>query len=433
MSAGSRDDFASMRQSARTVQYVGRAGATDVSSWRRMWELVGLIGAPFVASRVADVQVAAGTELGVALVAAMVWLSVRPRVRDVRLRPRKRGMLFAIPAVGILLALASAPVGASSFRYVTVFVGSWFVWLLLVRQAFANARQPARLLLVGTSPLWSTIRRVTSSPILDVYRGEVSASPDDVIVVDPRSQLDSDVHEWLTAMQVAGRHVVNAFEVTETLTGRLAVDAVARHWSTALQPVPRRYLSVKRWLDVAAVLVLSPIIVVVSLVTAIVILIESGRPVLFVQERVGKDGEPFRMLKFRTMIQAAEKDGASFACQDDARVTRIGRFLRKYRIDEFPQFWNVLRGEMSIIGPRPEQRGFAEDFEHAIAHYQVRHAVRPGITGWAQVHQGYAAGTNETDVKLSYDLYYAKHVSVGLDAEVAARTVWTILTGSGSR
>ena len=176
-----------------------------------------------------------------------------------------------------------------------------------------------------------------------------------------------------------------------------------------------------------------PIIVPVSIVTAVVILLESGRPILFVQERVGKDGRPFRMLKFRTMVPTAEKDGAAFACEGDARVTRIGRFLRTYRIDEFPQFWNVLRGEMSIIGPRPEQCGFAEDFEHAIAHYHVRHAVLPGITGWAQTHQGYAAGADETDVKLSFDLYYAKHVSLGLDAEIVARTLQTLATGFGAR
>jgi lipopolysaccharide/colanic/teichoic acid biosynthesis glycosyltransferase len=155
--------------------------------------------------------------------------------------------------------------------------------------------------------------------------------------------------------------------------------------------------------------------------------------VLFRQERVGLAGKPFSMLKFRSMCMESEKDGARFAAADDDRVTRLGRFIRKCRIDELPQMWNVLRGDMSVIGPRPEQASFVQQFEGEIPFYAYRHAVRPGISGWAQVTQGYAAGTVDTRVKLEHDFYYIKHVSLWLDLLVVVRTVRVILTGFGSR
>ena len=139
------------------------------------------------------------------------------------------------------------------------------------------------------------------------------------------------------------------------------------------------------------------------------------------------------MLKFRTMRENAEINGSAFAEENDPRVTKLGKWLRKTRMDEIPQFWNVLRGDMSIIGPRPEQIGFAAQFAQDIPLYELRHNVKPGITGWAQVMQGYAAGTDETKVKLCYDFYYVKHVSLGLDLIIIFQTFQTILTFFGAR
>src|SRR5690606_8449600 len=144
-------------------------------------------------------------------------------------------------------------------------------------------------------------------------------------------------------------------------------------------------------------------------------------------------GRPFRMVKFRTMRLDAEAGGAAFAANGDARITKTGRFLRKFRLDELPQFWNVLRGQMSIIGPRPEQVAFARDFEGEIPLYGLRHSVPPGITGWAQVTQGYAASADETLEKLRYDIYYIKHLSLVTDVKVLLRTAATVLTGFGAR
>lgn len=139
------------------------------------------------------------------------------------------------------------------------------------------------------------------------------------------------------------------------------------------------------------------------------------------------------MYKFRSMRMDAEANGAAFAAQGDPRITRLGKILRKYRFDELPQFWNVLRGDMSLIGPRPEQLKFVEEFQSEIFDYSLRHLVRPGITGWAQVHQGYCASVNDTKKKLRYDLFYIKNISWKLDLIILVRTVKTILTGFGYR
>src|SRR5690606_3939710 len=143
--------------------------------------------------------------------------------------------------------------------------------------------------------------------------------------------------------------------------------------------------------------------------------------------------KPFKMVKFRSMRVDAERSGPQFASIDDSRVTRVGRFMRKYRLDEIPQLWNVLRGEMSLIGPRPEQLAFARRFENEVPFYSWRHLVKPGVTGWAQIQDGYAAGLEDTRRKLEYDLYYVKHLSFWLDLSIVVRTIHTLITGNGAR
>jgi lipopolysaccharide/colanic/teichoic acid biosynthesis glycosyltransferase len=168
--------------------------------------------------------------------------------------------------------------------------------------------------------------------------------------------------------------------------------------------------------------------------TALAIKLETpAAPVLFWQTRVGRGGRPFRLAKFRSMRPDAEANGVRFATVDDERTTRMGRFIRKRRLDELPQFWNILRGEMSLIGPRPEQVPFVDRFARELPFYGYRHLVEPGITGWAQVSQGYADGCDQTRIKLEYDLYYIHHYSLWLDLLIAARTVRVLLTGFGAR
>jgi lipopolysaccharide/colanic/teichoic acid biosynthesis glycosyltransferase len=181
------------------------------------------------------------------------------------------------------------------------------------------------------------------------------------------------------------------------------------------------------------VLVLSPVWVPLAALVGLAVRYDSKGPALFSQPRVGRDGQAFTLWKFRSMVHGLQAPGVHFAQADDPRITRVGRFLRRSRLDELPQLWNVLRGHMSLIGPRPEQAPFVREFAATIPSYPYRHLVRPGLTGWAQVQQGYADNADSTRVKLSYDLYYVAHYSLALDLLIAAKTVKTVFTGFGAR
>jgi sugar transferase (PEP-CTERM system associated) len=159
----------------------------------------------------------------------------------------------------------------------------------------------------------------------------------------------------------------------------------------------------------------------------------SPGPIFFRQTRVGLRGRPFTVIKFRTMRQDAEAKGAVWATKNDPRVTSLGRFMRKTRLDEIPQLWNVLRGDMGFVGPRPERPEFVQWLSSEIPFYELRHIIRPGITGWAQVRYQYGATLEETKQKLEYDLYYVKHLSIGLDLLIMFETVKTIILRRGAQ
>ncbi|MEO5357902.1 MAG: sugar transferase [Nitrospirae bacterium YQR-1] len=171
----------------------------------------------------------------------------------------------------------------------------------------------------------------------------------------------------------------------------------------------------------------------IAALTAVLIKLDSEGPVFFTQQRVGFNGHVFKILKFRSMKTDAETDGPQWAGNNDPRVTGIGRIIRKFRIDELPQLINVLRGEMSFIGPRPERPDFVHGFNHSIPYYSLRHSVRPGITGWAQIKYGYGASYKDTVIKLQYDLFYIKRLSFMLDVIILFETVKTVIFGKGAR
>jgi len=194
-----------------------------------------------------------------------------------------------------------------------------------------------------------------------------------------------------------------------------------------------KYIGTKRAIDITAIVLALPIAILIAVITAVAIKLESPGAVFFWQKRVGMDGKVFNMLKFRSMTSDSEKHGSQFAQSNDMRVTRVGKFIRKFRVDEIPQLWNVLRGEMSIIGPRPEQESFVDEFNKNIPNYSLRHMVKPGITGLAQTEQGYVADAEATITKLEYDLYYIKNMSLLTDAQITLKTIYTIMTGFGAR
>jgi lipopolysaccharide/colanic/teichoic acid biosynthesis glycosyltransferase len=195
---------------------------------------------------------------------------------------------------------------------------------------------------------------------------------------------------------------------------------------------PPIYKNIKRGGELALILIFLPLLAVMALIIAIAIRLDSPGPALFRQQRTGLQGASFTMLKFRSMVIGSD-DESRFAQPKDKRITRMGRLLRRLRLDELPQLWNVVRGEMSLIGPRPEQEQFTERFDQLIPFYGFRHTIPPGISGWAQVMYGYAASDDQTRAKLEFDFYYIKHMSAWLDLVVLVKTVRTIILGSGAR
>ncbi len=241
----------------------------------------------------------------------------------------------------------------------------------------------------------------------------------------------------IMACKMEGVDVYDMPSFYEELTGRVPIEHVDDLWfiNTPVLGVRRTLYNQKgkRALDLicsAFGLIASiPII----LITAIAIKFESSGPVLYRQLRVGRNGENFELIKFRSMNLNAEKDGAVWADKDDPRVTRVGNIIRKLRIDEIPQMWNVLKGEMSFIGPRPERTEFVEDLKEKISYYTLRHSVKPGITGWAQVVYPYGASEKDALEKLKYDFFYIKNLSPLLDFHILLRTVRVVLFGKGAR
>jgi exopolysaccharide biosynthesis polyprenyl glycosylphosphotransferase len=257
---------------------------------------------------------------------------------------------------------------------------------------------------------------------------------DVTLAVDLRAVLSERVAQYLSSCDVAGYTIRPLTSIYEEHTGRVPLVHLAEGWEISaplLAVAP--WLPGKRVFDVITTAITAPIWAALGLLVGIYVKFASPGPAIFKQERVGQGGEPFTIIKFRTMILEAEKDGPQFATEDDERLIRGGRFLRKSRLDEFPQLWNVLKGEMSLVGPRAEQVPFAETFRKEIPFYEHRHLVRPGITGWAQVNYGYADDQADTVEKLTYDLYYIKHMSPVMDISVLWKSVWTVLTGAGAR
>ncbi len=254
----------------------------------------------------------------------------------------------------------------------------------------------------------------------------------DGIVIDFRHELSNEWLEFVTRCVMDDIPVISTDDFVETQYGTIILENMTTARSISFQKASI-YITIKRIMDVLLVFLFMPVWAPILLVVAILVKLESPGPLIFSQKRIGRRGKPFTIYKIRSMHTDSESNGVAFASEMDSRITHIGSFIRKFRIDEFPQFFNILKGDMSLIGPRPEQVAFVECFNQTIPYYQLRHIVRPGISGWAQITQGYAAGTDETAVKLSLDLFYVKHMSFVLDFLISVRTIATILSGFGSR
>ncbi|MBZ5522590.1 MAG: TIGR03013 family PEP-CTERM/XrtA system glycosyltransferase [Acidobacteriia bacterium] len=239
----------------------------------------------------------------------------------------------------------------------------------------------------------------------------------------------------LTALKLQGLPVEDAHSVYERLTGRIMLEQLRPSWLILSDGFHKSRLSLaaKRGADILVSLVLILMTLPIMVATALAILIESGRPVLFRQERIGLGGQPFRIFKFRSMRQGSEKGTPRWTADGDPRITRVGQFIRRFRLDELPQLFNILRGQMSLIGPRPEVPYFCELLEREIPFFNQRHSVRPGLTGWAQVKYRYGATLEEAKVKFEFDLFYIKHLSFLLDIAILVETAKVVFLGRGAK
>jgi sugar transferase (PEP-CTERM system associated) len=245
-----------------------------------------------------------------------------------------------------------------------------------------------------------------------------------------RMPLDQLLH-----LKLAGVRVEDAHSMYERITGRIRLEQLTPSWLFMSHGFRNAglWLTVKYGLDWIMSVILLTVFAPVMAVVALAIWLGSGSPIMFIQNRVGRNGKHFRMLKFRSMDNNAEGSQARWATDECARITLVGKFIRKYRLDELPQIFNVLRGEMSLVGPRPEQPYFCEMLGGQVPFFAERHSVRPGITGWAQVKYRYGATIEESRTKLEYDLFYLKHMSPLLDMVILFCTINVLLFGKGAK
>ncbi len=256
----------------------------------------------------------------------------------------------------------------------------------------------------------------------------------DGLVADFSAEIPPEWEALLADAALQGRMVYQVKQLNESLTGRVAIDHLSENSFGSLVPA-RGYFHLKSMVDLLVALAVLPLAILPMTVIAIAIKLDSPGPALFRQRRMGHAGNCFYVLKFRTMFHQPPGEEREHAITNhgDERVTRVGAFLRRSRLDELPQIFNIIAGQMSWIGPRPEAEVLSAWYTGEIPFYRYRHVVRPGISGWAQVNQGHVASVDEVHAKLQYDFYYVKYFSAWLDILITFRTIRTMLTGFGSR
>jgi len=397
--------------------------------------------------------------------------------------------------IGTLIAIMifTLPARHAFGRNFVEWQGFAFIWLMVVwRYTFSAIALPLRLqrkvLIIGAGGAGQTILSILKGHknsglmavgMLDDNPQKIGASVDGAPVLGNTSQIDEVISQHkinmvvmaithkksptlldnLVRLSFMGIQVIDMPSLYEFLAWRIPTDHISDVWLLlhSLHGAKLYYRHFKRFIDVIlAALGLALTWPLWILIAAAIKLDKPGGPVFFRQERLGKDGKPFRIIKFRTMIQDAEKAGPQFACLRDPRVTRVGRILRRARLDELPQLYNILKGEMSFIGPRPEREVFIREFQHKvpelregrrandphgcqvlcgykerIPYYSYRLLIKPGITGWAQVMHSYTANLEETKKKLQYDLYYIKNMTWFLDLAILLKTIRIVLFGRG--
>lgn len=350
-------------------------------------------------------------------------------------------LFYLVPAFGI------APKTNLILTGIFFTIG-FLIWRGIWDAATRSQRLLHTIICVGTNKeMEEMIALVRAHPQLGwriadtiIHENDLHSLPDRVkkhkadLVVYTEHAFREHISHALYALVPLGIRIADLPTFYAHLTQKIPISIIGEAWflENLIEREKDTYEIVKRNLDAlcacAMLLVLLPFLPLI----AFAILLDSPGSVFYTQTRVGKNGRIFRVLKFRTMVADAESKGAQWTSRTDHRVTRVGRLLRKMRIDEIPQLWNIVIGDMSFIGPRPERPEFVAQLEKEVPHYQMRHLVRPGLTGWAQIHEPHSgASVKDTIGKLRYDLYYVKYRSLAMDLDIILKTIPVILTREG--
>ena len=348
--------------------------------------------------------------------------------------PQKNSLAFILPislsAFGVLLTILL--VLRLSYSIQIIGLSLVLTMLMLVFQHVIITRnRHARLFLV---PLGEALSFSDTGQYIftTLKKPQIQADQMDGVVADMHSDvLTPEWERFLSNCALEGIPVYNAMQLKEAITGKVNVKHLIANNFGDLSP-SFFHQNFKRVIDIVFLVIAAPMIVPVMFMLAVWISLDSPGGPFFIQPRMGLGGKWFNVVKFRSMY--INHEGSHFTQEgEDHRITKVGKIIRKYRLDELPQFWNVLKGEMSLIGPRPESVELAKWYDEEVPFFAYRHVVRPGISGWAQVMHGYAAGVDDMKDKLAYDFYYIKHFSLWLDLLIWYKTIRTVLTGFGSR
>lgn len=359
-------------------------------------------------------------------------------MRNVAPYPGSEGLASTLPSIGVAFGglLIIFVFGRISYNRANLSAGFVLtaIWFFIISVLVQRHQQ----LRIGIVPLGDVtqIQEIPNVSWQVLQSSDQDISNIDAIAIDLRVDLTGDWDRRLADYALQRVPVYHTKHLIESLTGRVELEHLSENSFGSLEPRPD-YMMLKFAVDWIAALVLGLTLLPVMLFIALLIKMTSKGPALFRQQRIGYQGKPFTVYKFRTMKVALDNAGdarnLAITREKDDRITTLGRFLRKSRLDELPQILNVLKGEMSWIGPRPEAEVLSRWYEQEIPFYRYRHIVRPGIAGWAQVCQGHVAEVEDVRSKLHYDFYYIKRYSPWIDLLIVVRTVRTMITGYGSK
>ena len=382
---------------------------------------------------------------------------------------RAIGLAFIVAFVLYLIVYFAMPpqtLPRLGVAYFIVFVSIFtLLWRVTYVRIFSAATKSRRLLVIGAGKAGSTLVNVIADQVPPPYNllGLIDDDPEKLgtqirnypvlgdhsqlltlvrelgvtdLILAISGQMNHGMFQNLLTAQERGLQISTMAEVYEELLGRVPIDLLDSEWVVRSfvdrAPLGGIYRMMKRLMDLILTLLALVVFIALFPIIAVSILIDSGKPVIYSQERLGRGGEPYRIYKFRTMKNKADMEKEALVTAfNDPRITRLGKFLRKVHLDELPQVINVLKGEMSWVGPRSERSELVAVFQQEVPFYRARMLVKPGVTGWAQIHQRYAETVEETAVKLEYDLYYIEHANLLMDITIILRTFGSVLGFKG--